>query len=68
MTTPEMGMGKRIDKLNDYIETGFVTVQAAVEALPKEKKVGWDKLNELFISLVRREKLMENCILGMMAM
>ena len=52
MNTPEMGEGKRIDKLNEYIDGNLVSLKAAIDALPREHKADWSKLNELFLSVV----------------
>ena len=50
--TPEMGESRRIDKLNDYIDENLVSLKAAIDALPTERKAEWHKLNELFLSVV----------------
>jgi len=52
MNTPEMGESRRIDKLNDYIDENLVSLKAAIDALPTERKAEWHKLNELFLSVV----------------
>lgn len=51
--TPEMGEGKRIDRLNDYIEKNLTALKTTVEALPAEKKVDWGRLNALFLSIIK---------------
>jgi len=52
MKTPELGEGKRIDKLNEYIETNFISLKDAIEALPEERKADWGRLNELFFEVI----------------
>jgi predicted nucleotidyltransferase len=52
MSTPEMGEGKRIDKLNEYIDSNLVSLKATIDAIPGERKADWSKLNELFLSVV----------------
>ena len=52
--TSEMGEGDRIDELNDYIEINLASLKATVDAMPKERKADWHKLNELFLELVQR--------------
>lgn len=52
MNTPEMGEGKRIDKLNEYIETNLVLLKDTIDAMPQEYKANWSRLNELFLSIV----------------
>ncbi|MDR0197172.1 MAG: nucleotidyltransferase domain-containing protein [Oscillospiraceae bacterium] len=50
--TSEMGEGKRIEALNEYISENIVTIKETVNAMPKERKAGWDRLNELFFSVI----------------
>ena len=50
--TPEMGTAPRIDRLNEYIDMKLITLKAMVEALPRESKADWNKLNELFLSII----------------
>lgn len=50
---PEMGEDKRIDKLNDYIDANLISLKTAIDDLPKEHKEDWNRLNELFLSIVR---------------
>ena len=52
MNTPEMGEGKRIDKLNEYIDTNLVSLKAAINALPQEHKADWGRLDELFLMII----------------
>lgn len=53
MSMPEMGEGKRIDELNEYIDANLVQLKTTIDALPKERKADWDKLNDLFLSVVK---------------
>ena len=53
-TTPEMGEGVRIDKLNEYIDENLVSLKTAIDALPADHKADWGRLNELFLSVVDR--------------
>ena len=50
--TPEMGVAPRIDRLNEYIDMSLVTLKAAVDAMPRDRKADWNKLNELFLSII----------------
>ena len=52
MNMPEMGEGKRIDKLNEYIGANLISLKVTIDALPKEHKADWDRLNELFLSVI----------------
>ena len=53
MNTPEIGEGKRFDRVNDYIETNINTVDAMIAELPKEEQNGWNELNNIFLSLLK---------------
>jgi len=50
--TPEMGEDKRIDELNDYIDKNLVSLKVTIDALPREHKADWSRLNELFLSVM----------------
>ena len=51
---PEMGVAPRIDRLNDYIDINLITMKAMVDAMPRDRKADWAKLNELFLSIIGR--------------
>lgn len=46
--TPEMGEGKRIEAINDYIERSLPEISERIALLPQPQKAGWDALNALF--------------------
>lgn len=46
--TSEIGEGKKIDVLNDYIERQFELISAAIDAMAPEDAKSWEKLNDLF--------------------
>ena len=50
--TSEVGEGKRIDELNEYIEKNLVELKTIIEALPTERKSDWERLNEIFIYMI----------------
>jgi len=52
MQTPEMGEGKRIDKLNKYIDENIISLKIIIDSLPAEHKADWDRLNKLFLWVV----------------
>ncbi len=52
MNTPEMGEGRRIDVLNDYIDVNLESLKKVIDALPHEHKADWEKLNRLFLSVL----------------
>lgn len=51
-STPEMGEGKRIDALNVYIDSTLLQLKPTIDALPKEHVADWNKLNNLFLSVL----------------
>lgn len=53
MNTPEIGEGKRFDRVNDYIEKNIKAVDAMIAELPKEEPNGWNELNNIFLSLLK---------------
>lgn len=53
MNTPEIGEGKRFDRVNDYIEKNIKAVDALIAELPKEEPNGWNELNNIFLSLLK---------------
>jgi len=53
MNTPEVGEGKRIDKLNEYIDENLASLKATIDAMPQEHKADWGRLNELFLSIIK---------------
>jgi len=58
--TPEMGEGKRIDELNAYIDETLVKLKSEIDALPQERKTGWERLNELFISIIENNNIFKS--------
>lgn len=53
MQTPEIGEGKRIDVLNEYIDRSIEEIDALIKALPEESKQGWEELDQVFRSIVQ---------------
>ena len=51
-STSEIGEGKRIDKLNEYIDANLAALKREIAALPSEEKADWGRLDELFLSVV----------------
>lgn len=52
MQTPELGMGPRVDRINDYLDASLEEIWARIQDLPEEEKTGWDELNEIFLKNV----------------
>lgn len=56
MKTPEIGTGKRIDALNDYLDGEIIRIKEIADAMPHERKHGWNTLNTLFLNIVSTMK------------
>ena len=54
MNTPEIGEGKRIDKLNKYLDDSISEIEEIIKSLPEENKGSWDDLNKTFLSLLQQ--------------
>ena len=52
MNTPEIGTGKRIEVLNDYIDSEIIRIKDIANAMPHEEKQDWNALNALFLGIV----------------
>ena len=52
METPELGLGPRIDIINEYLERSIEEVNAAIRMLPTEETETWEELNRLFLDTV----------------
>lgn len=52
METPEIGLGPRIDIINDYLDASIEEVDQLIQAIPGDDKVTWDELNRLFLQTV----------------
>lgn len=52
METPELGVGPRIDIINDYLDASIEEVDQLIQALPQDNKATWDELNLLFLKIV----------------
>ena len=52
METPEMGLGPRIDIINDYLDASIEEVNQLIQTFSDDERVTWDELNELFLKTV----------------
>lgn len=52
VNTPEIGKGKRIDLLNEFIQTELVHYKEYLNRLEDDRKHNWDILNKLFIKSI----------------
>ena len=51
----EIGEGKKIDVLNDYIECQFELITTAIDSMARENSRSWQKLNDLFLMSLEAE-------------
>lgn len=54
METPEIGLGPRIDTLNDYLDASIEEIEQLIGTLPGDEKDTWEELNRLFLQIVGR--------------
>lgn len=52
METPEIGTGKRIDSINEYLDRNIERIKQTVKTLPEEPKTSWEELDRIFLSLL----------------
>lgn len=52
METPEIGLGPRIDIINDYLDASIDEVDQLIQSVPSDDKVTWDELNYLFLQTI----------------
>ena len=50
--TSELGESKRIDIINNYIESSIAEIEALVKDLPAKDPKKWDELNDVFLSIL----------------
>ena len=54
MNTPEVGEGKRFDRVNDYLERSISEIEAIIAEMPNEPNEGWQGLNEIFLDVINQ--------------
>lgn len=52
METQELGEGKRMDRINEYLDRGIEEIGQMIEKLPPDRARPWEDLNNLFLSTV----------------
>ena len=52
MNAPEIALGKRFDRVNDYLDTTIAEMEVLGANLPSDKLKSWDELNHLFMEIV----------------
>ena len=53
METPELGLGPRIDIINDYLDASIEEVEQLIQTLPSDDRETWDTLNQLFLKTIQ---------------
>jgi len=54
--TSELGTGKRIDVLNDYIENQLEEINQKISTIKSENSSDWNELNTVFLNLIYNER------------
>lgn len=52
MELPEIGTGRRIDRIYEYIDSIIEDIEQKINDLPSEEHRRWDELNRVFLSLL----------------
>ena len=52
MNMPEIGEGKRFERVNDYLDRNIEEIETIIAGLSSEGALDWDELNEVFLSLL----------------
>jgi predicted nucleotidyltransferase len=57
METPELGLGPRIDVINEYLGASIEEVESLIQQLNDNEEANWDELNKLFLQTLEIEAL-----------
>ena len=49
MNTPELGEGKRIDVINEYLDSSIVEIEELLKEYPSDEPKSWNELNAIFL-------------------
>ena len=49
MNTPELGEGKRIDVINNYLDASIEEIEELLKEYPSDDPKSWDELNSIFL-------------------
>ncbi len=52
METPEIGLGPRIDVINEYLDASIVEIEQRIQSMSGDEKASWEELNALFLKTV----------------
>lgn len=53
MNAPEVAIGKRFDRVNDYLDRTIAEIEDIVAGLQDDKIGSWDELNDMFLEILR---------------
>lgn len=53
MNAPEIKTGEKVGIINDYLEDSILELEKTVASLPADKSNGYDRLNALFLELIK---------------
>lgn len=53
MNTPELGEGKRIGVINDYLDASILEIEELLKEYPSDDPKSWDELNSIFLRNLR---------------
>ena len=53
MNTPELGEGKRIDIINDYLDASIAEIEELLKDYTSDESKSWEELNNTFLKNLR---------------
>ena len=53
MNTPELGEGKRIDSINDYLDASIAEIEELLKDYTSDESKSWEELNNTFLKNLR---------------
>ena len=56
METPEIGLGPRIDIINDYLDSSIEEVDQMIQTIPNDEFDTWPELNSMFLKTIGMSK------------
>ena len=49
MNAPEIGAGKRFERINEYLDRNIQEIEGIIAELPVKDARSWNELNEMFL-------------------
>jgi predicted nucleotidyltransferase len=53
MNSPEISVGKRFDRVNDYLDHTIAELEQIVATMSDDKPYAWDELNDTFLKVIK---------------